>query len=373
MSETDNPSPQQLPALADEVQPSPAAEMLVQARQGKNLSQQDVADKLFLTVNYIKYIDDGRFDKIPKPAYVRGYLKSYARVVGLSGDEVVKCFEATNEQANVESDLLRKVTDEEVGPVKFTGPVAQTGFLGLAGIGLLIFLVSWLTSLEEESPEDGLGVAGQFIANSTEPISQDEIESIAQQTDTAKIVAGDLAAQQDSGLTSDSLLEASQQSVAGDSSEPRPETAGSGSVTPVSAREDDEQIVPQRDSRDESTVATEPFDAVGDESLPLQPAREASVERYQEGEYNVISVRAFGEDHLRFTFVDECWLEVEDAKEDVIYADLHHASDVVEIYGQAPFKILIGRAQSVTLLFNDRPYSLVPHILNDTAQLVVGD
>lgn len=378
MSETDDLSSEQLPTLGDEVQASPTAEMLVQARQGKNLSQQDVADKLFLTVNYIKYIDDARFDKIPKPAYIRGYLRSYARVVGLVGDEVVNCFEEANGKTNVEADSLQKVTDEEVGPAKFTGPVAQTGFLGLAGIGLLIFLVSWLTSPEEESPEDRLGSAEQFIASSTEPISQDDIESIPQQMDAARIAADDRIAQPDSGshsgLISDSLLKSSQRSVAGDSvAEPRPETAVAGSVTPVSAREDDEQIVQQRDFPDESTVVAEPFDAVGDESLPLVLAEKASIERYQEGGYTVISVRSFGEDHLQFTFVDECWLEVEDAGQDVIYADLHHAGDVVEIYGQAPFRILIGRAQSVILLFNDQPYSLVPHILNGTAKLVVGN
>ncbi len=97
------------------------------------------------------------------------------------------------------------------------------------------------------------------------------------------------------------------------------------------------------------------------------------VDRYQEGENIFIKVLANGGDHLRFTFADECWLEVEDAADDEIYGDLNHASDIVDIYGRAPFKILIGRAQSVTLMFNDRPVSLVPHILNDTAKLVVGN
>ena len=71
MSESDDMASEDLPLPPDELQPSAASEMLVQARQAKKLSQQDVADRLFLTVSYIRYIDEGRFDQIPEPAFTR--------------------------------------------------------------------------------------------------------------------------------------------------------------------------------------------------------------------------------------------------------------------------------------------------------------
>ena len=372
MSESDDLVSDQIASPTDEVQTSPVAEMLVRARQEKNLSQQDVADKLFLTVSYIKHIDEGRFDKIPKPAFTRGYLRSYARIVGVSGDDVVNCYDAANGRTEFEAASLRNVTEKEMGAARFTGPVAQTGFIGLVGIGLLIFLVSWLVPPDDQSSEDSTQPVQQIAGRSAEPASAAAVESIPGVIDAATIDEPAGVAAQPSESSPDN---STPPIVADDSTEAQPlETAVDGAGTPASAGEDDEQMVQiQDDSRDESSVVTEPLDVEGDESNAAESAREVSIERSQEGEFRVVSVLADGEDHLRFNFVDECWLEVADAEEYVVYADLNHASDIVDIYGQAPFKILIGRAQSVTLFFNDQPYSLVPHISNDTAKLVLGD
>ena len=365
MSETDDLASQPLQTACDEEQTSPVAEMLVRAREGKNLSQQDVADQLFLTVTYIKYIDEGRFDKIPKPAFTRGYLRSYARIVGVSGDEVVSCYEEANGKGDLASGSLHNVTEEEVGTARFTGPVAQTGVFGLVGAGLLIFLVWWLVPTEEEVSEGGLDVAEPFVATTPErdPQAAGESTSVGPADSDQALLA-------ESGPAAEPILAPARQQAAVDeaTAETPPETVIDG-TSPVSAQDDEEAAVLVDDSLD----VAEPLDAGDDEPIASESAREVSIERYQDGEYRVISVLADGEDHLKFTFVDECWLEVEDVEEFVVYADLNHAGDIVDIYGQAPFRILIGRAQSVTLLFNDQPFSLVPHILNDTAKLVVGN
>jgi len=385
MSEIDDLASEQISTHTEQVPSSPVSDMLVNARQAKKLSQQEVADRLFLTVNYIKYIDEGLFEKIPKQAFTRGYLRSYARVVGVDGDEVVNCFEETGSKTDLEPGSLRNVTEEEVGPTKFTGPVAQTGLVGLAGVALVIFLVWWLTPPEEEMSVDSIETTEQFEASTIEPAPQSTIESIPVEMVDSFAAGADQTGQvdrQESGSLSvaDGSTDTSQQNTIDDVLPEQPQQpAIEAEETPLSDRQDEDQSIhlASEDGQDETSVQPESepaelgidHEAVSDE---LELAREVTVERFQEGEYSIIRVHANGEDHLRFTFIDECWLEVTDAQDDV-YADLNHAGDVVDIYGKTPFNILIGRAQAVTLLYNDQPFSLVPHISNDTAKLVVGN
>jgi cytoskeleton protein RodZ len=350
MSESDDRASEGHPTLTGQVRASTVSSMLAEARKAKKLSRQQVADRLYLSVSYIENIDDGRFEEIPKPAFIRGYLRSYARIVGISGDEVVNCFEEMGRVTDVESDALRNVTEEEVGPAKFTGPVAQTGLFGLAGVGLLIFLVWWLIPLEEDVSMGGYEI-------------EQQIDGSADQPDPLTVPDSEMAGDLPIGLTQQGVTDESLTEMA------------VGSETALSVAEDH---VPTGSTEEQSPGgASAPIalesEETGDRSAATESGMDVTIERYEDGEYRIINVAADGEDHLQFTFVDECWLEVEDARDNPIYMDLNHANDIVDIYAQAPFKILIGHAQSVTLQFNDQPVSLVPNISNDTAQLVVGN
>jgi cytoskeleton protein RodZ len=126
------------------------SELLRAAREKLGLSQKEVADRLFLTTTYIKNIDDGEFDKLPKPAFVKGYLRTYARVVELSGDEVVALYEASVE-ADEPLPEIRGVTEEDVGIGSITGPVLQTGIIGLVGLIGVIVLIWFLVSGDDST------------------------------------------------------------------------------------------------------------------------------------------------------------------------------------------------------------------------------
>ena len=129
---------------------SPAAvkgpsELLAEARQRLGLSQKEVADELYLTTSFIEYIDAGEFASIPKPAFIKGYLRAYARVVELSGDEIVALYQAEL-QGTEPTPEIKRVTEEDVGTASITGPVLQTGLIGLVGLGLVVAVIWWLVS-----------------------------------------------------------------------------------------------------------------------------------------------------------------------------------------------------------------------------------
>jgi len=83
-------------------------------------------------------------------------------------------------------------------------------------------------------------------------------------------------------------------------------------------------------------------------------------------------VDASGFDQLELSFSDECWVEIEDNQFGLIYNDLNQVNDVLTIYGTAPFKVLLGKATGVEMIYNGRPFELEPFISRDrTAKLTV--
>ena len=81
---------------------------------------------------------------------------------------------------------------------------------------------------------------------------------------------------------------------------------------------------------------------------------------------------ASGPDQLELLFSDECWVEIEDNQFGLIYNDLNQANDALTIFGTGPFKVLLGQATGVEMIYNGRQFELEPFVGRDrTAKLVV--
>ncbi len=65
-------------------------EQLAAARMRLNLSAQDVAEALKLTENIIIAIENREYDQLYGVAYATGYVRSYAKLVNLNPNELIK-------------------------------------------------------------------------------------------------------------------------------------------------------------------------------------------------------------------------------------------------------------------------------------------
>lgn len=65
-------------------------------------------------------------------------------------------------------------------------------------------------------------------------------------------------------------------------------------------------------------------------------------------------------DKLEFFFREECWLEVSDAKGDVLATDLQLKNTRLLLEGQSPFDIKMGNAPGVSVKLNGEEVTLVP-------------
>ncbi len=78
--------------LEDEVQVAPkqgSGSLLAAARKQQNKTVEEIAGALNLSATQIRTIELDQSEGLPEPTYVRGYIRSYARLLGLNEDEVL--------------------------------------------------------------------------------------------------------------------------------------------------------------------------------------------------------------------------------------------------------------------------------------------
>jgi len=64
----------------------------------REISLRDIADRTKISLRYLQAMEDDRFDLLPAPIFAKGFLREYARYVGLSPDEVVNHYLSVQQQ-----------------------------------------------------------------------------------------------------------------------------------------------------------------------------------------------------------------------------------------------------------------------------------
>ena len=358
-----------------------ASALLTEARERLGLSQKEVADQLYLTTSFIKHIDDGEFSRIPKAAFIKGYLRTYARVVGLSGDEIVALYDAELQVA--EPTLgMQKVTEEDLGTASITGPVLQTGLISLAGMALIVAVIWWEVSDPEEETPSGI-VQPAASQSATQDSLGGGFDSPLSPQD-ATVLPSEQASLDQAGLGPQ--VEMAETLRALDAVQPALAEIGSGNgeVSAILVAEESIQEAEADQSISDQSISDQ---SISDQSISNQSiskraisalassAEESTdvdvdtvkVERTTDGTRRFITVNAGGPDKLALSFKGECWVEIADNQFGSIYYDLNQANDVLTIYGTAPFKVLLGKATVVEMIYNGGPVELEPFIGPDRA------
>ncbi len=77
-------------------------------------------------------------------------------------------------------------------------------------------------------------------------------------------------------------------------------------------------------------------------------------------------------DSISFSFTEECWLEVSDARGDVLMADLQSAGSSLQLQGTAPFDVKLGNSPAVKIELNGDQVAIVPALGTNVLSLKVG-
>lgn len=122
-------------------------------REARDISLREIADASKISLRYIEALEQDRFDILPARVFVHGFLRQYAKYVGLDADEVVNHFISSQQT----------VEDEEEREEKAPSPERRAGagwwmssalFAGVAGVLVLAALVAFKTERKrsQEAP-----------------------------------------------------------------------------------------------------------------------------------------------------------------------------------------------------------------------------
>jgi len=66
---------------------------LKEIRQSSGVELGDISRKTFINSRYLRAIEEGDFSVVPGEIYVRGYIKEFARCLGVPFREAIKDYE----------------------------------------------------------------------------------------------------------------------------------------------------------------------------------------------------------------------------------------------------------------------------------------
>ena len=292
--------------------------LLRQAREEQGLSQKETARDLHLTSKVINAIEEDDFELIPSFVFARGYIRSYARHLGLDGQALVAEFDLAygvpNNSAKPMSAIRKGVQQSKPGDtwVKLISIVFV--------VGLVAASIVWWQS------QNGSQMLPQLSSGAVQELPSDALVE-------------DLDAD-DSDL--DLLLFSTNESEV-------------------------DAIVPEA----ESIIESEETQVVVVEPV-VDPVAKAVTEQAPKEVTDAV-VLLPNQAQLVMVFDKDCWVEIKDANGKMVLSDLYSAGDTIEQVITAPIEVLLGRSSGVaTMTFDGRTIDLKPHTRKDIARLTLS-
>ena len=338
---------------------SPSAEfglMFRAAREDAGMAVAKVADALHLDDSVISAIENGRFAALPMRTYVRGYVRNYARVLGLDADDMAARFDALD-TGRPEPSVLVPRWRLSRRPELALRPLAL-GYVAIVAVLLIVsgavLWTAWQTQDwqfpffgDDEAVDDGQPVPPDSPALPTDVSPWPEPEA-AGADETAPAGAGD------DGATADATAEADASA---------PDTVEDATAAAPNIADEGE---PSDDAP--STELAEAVDAGVDE--PAADTRSVA-QTVANGE---VADPETAPGQLKFTFEEDSWVRVLDANGRRLFRDLGRAGRVATVTGEKPFEVVVGFAPGVRVELDGEVVDLEPHANSrDVADLWIGN
>ncbi|WP_460121266.1 RodZ domain-containing protein [Pseudomonas sp. H3_G09] len=321
-------------------------ETLRQARESNGWSLAEVALKLNLTVTSLSNLEAGAFDKLPGHTFARGYIRAYAKLLGMDQTVLVQQFDQSTGTDSQGSNVHALGRIEE--PVRVSHTI-----LRIVSLLLLIAVIGggfvwWqdqtsqrtrdLTSLAPEHVE----VEGADGTTQIHPIDEPEDQAVAEN-------------QADSSTT-----------LALPQSETSAESTGAESAAPAT-EPTAPAVAPSAPAQTPAPVVAAP--ATPAPNVPATPAPTAPVAQAPSAE---AAAPVAGEGQVQLQFTGDCWAQVTDGRGKVIFSGLKHKGDSVSVSGKPPLAVRLGVARAAQVSYNGQPVDIAPFTSGETARLKLG-
>lgn len=106
--------------------------LLRTAREAQALSEREAADRLNLMPDYVAILERDDYNALRAPAFARGYVKAYGKLLGLDEEELLAAFDELRA-----SDQAREQKRVQTRPLQ----LQRTGLGVVIGLAVLLLLV----------------------------------------------------------------------------------------------------------------------------------------------------------------------------------------------------------------------------------------
>ncbi|MDN8599185.1 cytoskeleton protein RodZ [Citrobacter sp. S2-9] len=308
------------------------------AREQLGLSQQAVAERLCLKVSTVRDIEEDKAPADLASTFLRGYIRSYARLVHIPEEELLPGLE---KQAPIRPGKVAPMQSFSLGKRR----KKRDGWL-MTFTWLILFVV--------------VGLTGAWWWQNHKA-QQEEITTMADQS-TAELSASNESSQ---SVPLDTSATASQNNAqvpadaANTAVTAAPQTPETASAAPTADAQQNAVVAPSQANVDTATTA--PAVAPAAPGTPL-PADQAGV-----------TTPAVDPNALVMNFTADCWLEVTDATGKKLFSGMQRKDGNLNLTGQAPYKLKIGAPAAVQIQFQGKPVDLSRFIrTNQVARLTVN-
>ncbi|MBO3274923.1 helix-turn-helix domain-containing protein [Pseudomonas schmalbachii] len=336
-------------------------ETLRLARESKGWSVTQVAAQLNLTEHSLRQLEQGNFDQLPGHTFARGYVRAYAKLLGMDQAQLVSTFDQYTG------------TDASGSTVHSLGRVAEPvrlsrNLLRLFSLLLLALLIAFAYFWWQERNGRAVEVNGLTMEH-VEVESADgttEIHTLDEPEDQA--VAEDQANTLPLSSASEGAADQpSEQAAAPAPADPLTAPASTAAApVPIAPATPAAPVAPAAPA---ATVPAVPAPA------PEAPATEQAIAPAAPAQQPASSaapvVAEAGQGVVKIDFVADCWTQITDADGKVLVSALKRKGNALEIAGKAPMELRLGFARGAQVSYNGQPVT-VQASRGETARLKLG-
>ncbi|CAM3126648.1 cytoskeleton protein RodZ [Pseudomonas gessardii] len=311
-------------------------ETLRQARESNGWSLEDVALKLNLTTSSLGNLENGAFDKLPGHTFARGYIRAYAKLLGIDQAILVQQFDQFTGTDSQGSNVHGLGRIEE--PVRVSHTI-----LRIVSLLLLIAVIGggfiWWQDQTSLRSKD-------LISNALEHV---EVESA-------------------DGTTQIHPLD-----------EPEDQAVAQGQAAPETPLDLQAGQPPAEAGSEAAPAAVAPAPAapvtqapVTAAQVPVIPAPVAPAAPTVAAPAAQVPAGVAGDGRLLITYVADCWTQVTDGNGKVLFSALKRKGDTLEQVGKPPLTLRLGFARGAQVAYNGQPVDVAPFTSGETARLKLG-
>jgi Helix-turn-helix domain/RodZ C-terminal domain len=140
---------------------------LREARVRQDLDFPELEERTKIRPKYLRALEDERFDILPAPTYVRGFLRSYAEVLGLDGQPFVDEYNSRFAVGEDEAPLRARRVPQ---PRRQRGPresrIAAVALVAIA-VATALVIAAWKFGGPESAGVPGLAAGGKTAASTS--------------------------------------------------------------------------------------------------------------------------------------------------------------------------------------------------------------